>query len=529
MVNQVVHNNNPADATKSLTDTYALDPNAMRRPASITVTTPAAGVRWASGGYAYDGAGNVTTIGQSTFAYDLVSRLKTSDLLVPASAGGNLIFADGFETGDTSCWEPGTNCQSGGQMLTQAYTFDAFGNLLAIGGAAARNLPTSSTTNHLTGAGYDASGNLTSWNGNLYQYDPFHLMWDYRTATDEWVYLYTADDERAWSYKTDNPSLWTLRGPDAKVLREYSNNGTWSVASDYINRDGSLLAAETPQGIRHFHLDHLGTPRLISDGAGNQTAFHVYFPFGEEATAFNQDTIRAKFTGHERDLGNPGGPGDDLDYMHARYCSPLTGRFLSVDSAGADSALPQSWNRFSYARGNPLILTDPDGEFPFVVVIAVAVVAGALTSPEAANAPESASAKGIKSGGAARALEGALKGTIIEKAIEAFGLGKKDGKMEEERPQPKPGSEGGPGAGKKFSEATKQETFDDNSRCVFCGKETTTEPGPDKRETDHAIPKSRGGNNSPDNAQTTCRTCNRKKGTMTSEELQEKSKAKPPA
>src|SRR4051812_1001511 len=82
------------------------------------------------------------------------------------------------------------------------------GALLTIGGSSARNPPTSPATNRLTAATYDASGNMTTWSGSLYAYDPFHLMWDYRTASDEWIYLYTADDERAWSYKTDNTSLW---------------------------------------------------------------------------------------------------------------------------------------------------------------------------------------------------------------------------------------------------------------------------------------------------------------------------------
>ena len=45
MINQVVHTNNPADSTKSLTDTYANDPFEMRRPASITTTTPTSAPR----------------------------------------------------------------------------------------------------------------------------------------------------------------------------------------------------------------------------------------------------------------------------------------------------------------------------------------------------------------------------------------------------------------------------------------------------------------------------------------------------
>jgi RHS repeat-associated protein len=336
MVSQVVHTNNPADSSKSLTDTYANDPNLMRRPASISVTTPTSVSRWTSGTYNYDGAGNVKAIGTHTFTYDKVSRLTAANLYLEPTASTTL--------------------------RTQTFGYDAFGNLLTFGGSSARNTPTAPGSNHLTGAAYDASGNVTTWNGNTYTYDPFHLMWDYKTPTDEWIYLYTAADERAWSYKTDNTSLWTLRGLDAKVLREYTTNGTWSVAEDYIYRDGLLLAAETPAGTRHFHLDHLGTPRLVSNNLGQQAAYHVYYPFGEEATAFNQDTIREKFTGHERDLGNPSGSGDDLDYMHARHESEWTGRFLSVDAESGKPGRPQTWNRFVYAIGNPIRFIDPNGQ-----------------------------------------------------------------------------------------------------------------------------------------------------------------------
>jgi RHS repeat-associated protein len=149
------------------------------------------------------------------------------------------------------------------------------------------------------------------------------------------------------------------------VLREYVNEGgQWRTDRDSIYRDGLLLAAEGAQGRRHFHLDHLGTPRLITNRAGWADSYHVYYPFGEEATAFNQDSDRMKFTGHERDLASPAGAGDDLDSMHARHCSPITGRFLSVDPAGAsfDPRAPQSWNRYSYVQNRPMVAADPTGE-----------------------------------------------------------------------------------------------------------------------------------------------------------------------
>lgn len=54
----------------------------------------------------------------------------------------------------------------------------------------------------------------------------------------------------------------------------------------------------------------------------------------------------------------------DLDYMHARYCSPVQGRFLSIDpvAESANPRVPQSWNRYVYVWNNPLKYLDPTGE-----------------------------------------------------------------------------------------------------------------------------------------------------------------------
>ena len=210
----------------------------------------------------------------------------------------------------------------------------------------------------------DAAGNLTGYTGAIYEYGTFNDIWHYKNGTEEAIYLYTASGERLWEFNLNGKNRWTLRDLGGKVLREYSyDRGTfvWTVERDYIYRNGRLLAAETPQGIRHFSGDHLGTPRLVTNAFGTQVAYHVYYPFGEEATFFNQDGERMKLTGHERDLHSTAGPGDDLDYMHARFHSPVTGRFLSADPIGGSPWLGQSWNRYSYVLGNPLKYTDPFG------------------------------------------------------------------------------------------------------------------------------------------------------------------------
>ncbi|MCP4545324.1 MAG: hypothetical protein GY835_02520, partial [bacterium] len=296
---------------------------------------------WTTGSYGYDGSGNVTGMGTSWFLYDPVSRLKSATLY--------------------------TGVTGGGTEKKQSYAYDAFGNIQSISGTSGRATPTNSGTNRLTGGVYDSAGNLTSWNGNYYEYDSFNQLSRIIAGGQEWIYLYTADDERVWHFKIGaNPRFdrWTLRDLSGKVLREYTATGyVWSVAEDYIYRRGMLLAAEASSGQRHFHLDHLGTPRLITDATGQQVAYHVYYPFGEEATAFDQDPERMKFAGHERDLASLKGSADDLDYVHARHFSMLTGRFLSTDPARrcTPTRKPQILNRYSYAINIPLKYKDRTG------------------------------------------------------------------------------------------------------------------------------------------------------------------------
>ncbi len=180
----------------------------------------------------------------------------------------------------------------------------------------------------------------------------------YVSGTEDWSYIYTADDERVWSFKpaqgaTPRFDRWTLRGLDGQVLREYPISGyAWNSWEDNIYRDGQLLANFPSTGQpRHFDLDHLGTPRLITNSGGTLTSYHVYYPFGEEATLATQDTVRLKFTGHERDLNNQTGgtpAADDLDRVSSQRA--LLGCFGEVEGWEQDAVLSgkewlQVWSR----------------------------------------------------------------------------------------------------------------------------------------------------------------------------------------
>ena len=94
---------------------------------------------------------------------------------------------------------------------------------------------------------------------------------------------------------------------------------------------------------------------IATDNSGNivQTAF--YYPFG--GTCVNTGTVdlHYKFTGQESD------PESSLYYYGARYYDPLLGRFISADTTVQAPKDPQTLNRYSYCRNNPLAFVDPTG------------------------------------------------------------------------------------------------------------------------------------------------------------------------
>ncbi|NJM54873.1 MAG: hypothetical protein HC841_02130 [Verrucomicrobiae bacterium] len=308
-----------------------------------------------TGIYSYDGAGNVKQIGTQDFRYDRFKRMTSGEVTVS------------------------------GQDRIQSATYDVYNNLLSLTtNGSTLTTSVNASTNRLTSVSalYDAAGNLTRQvrgsETHQYTYDPLGMPKYLQSTTDQaQVQLYDADDERLATYDCfpgvcDSPG-WelrtTVRGLGGEPLREYSTRGTngWQWVRDYVYRNGGMLAAAEPDGnggenVYHFHPDHLGTPRQITNGSGVQVALHSYYPFGQEATDPAQTAFTKKFTGHERDANGTGTAGD-LDYMHARYCSPTLGRFLSFDPIGGNPRAPQSWNRYAYALNSPMNYTDPEGLF----------------------------------------------------------------------------------------------------------------------------------------------------------------------
>ena len=115
-----------------------------------------------------------------------------------------------------------------------------------------------------------------------------------------------------------------------------------------------------------YYWDHLGTVRMTAgeNPTVETVERHDYEPYGlEMLPATNQAGNTHQFTGHERDaLG--GASSVALDYMHFRYYGSNLGRFMKPDNGADQSPMnPQSWNLYSYVRGNPVNFNDPSGHY----------------------------------------------------------------------------------------------------------------------------------------------------------------------
>ncbi|MCZ4088710.1 RHS repeat domain-containing protein [Sinorhizobium psoraleae] len=123
-----------------------------------------------------------------------------------------------------------------------------------------------------------------------------------------------------------------------------------------------------------WHHDPQGNLRLQTDANGSIVARFSYTSFGLDMTSL---ALMGAFTGKISDeaIG--------LIQLGARYYEPLTGRFITGDLLVAerpDMALsdPSQFNLYSYSLNNPYRFRDPRGRFVWLVVIAGALIGGAI-------------------------------------------------------------------------------------------------------------------------------------------------------
>lgn len=261
------------------------------------------------------------------------------------------------------------SCNFGGDCWHQ-FTYDALDNLESwrLGGVKDyADYVYDTQTHRLTGVrssagatvvslAYDAQGNLTSKNGQPYEFDYGNRL---RSVPGKEAYRYDGLGRRVLTTKAGGAQTLWLYGKSGEQLF------SWEGPSDQKTREqvylgGSLIATVTHAwpsnavlSTRYQHTDGLGSPVAVSNESGAVVERNDYEPFG--AILGKPTYSGIGFGGHVMD----GGTG--LTYMQQRYYDPSLGRFLSVDPVAADASTGNHFNRYKFAANNPYRFVDPDG------------------------------------------------------------------------------------------------------------------------------------------------------------------------
>lgn len=295
--------------------------------------------------YEYDAVGNITQItdisgtvsaGTITYLYDDLYRLTSASSTLASSI-----------------------------PYKRTYTYNALGNILT----SDQGTYTYSETNYanphaVTGiAGvtytYDQSGNLASTSAGISN------TWNYRNELTQSQGAGTAST--SYFYDVDNQRVKKVTASSTTFYISPLYEKTGATTTKYIYLGDSLLATIEGNGTGtstyHNHLDHLGSTNVVTDQNGFLTQVLDYYPYGSLRVdeSYGGTDVSKKFTGHELDHET------DLTYAGARYLNSDIGKWISQDPASRDNPNqflrdPQQFNMYSYARNNPLIFVDPNGE-----------------------------------------------------------------------------------------------------------------------------------------------------------------------
>jgi RHS repeat-associated protein len=139
---------------------------------------------------------------------------------------------------------------------------------------------------------------------------------------------------------------------DAQVLEEYQPSGTVLVSYVY-GKD--LISQKQDTSRTYYHVDALGSTRVLTDATGNVVSTYNYDAYGEQLNSTGSVDNKYLFAGEQLDKNLSG------YYLRNRYYNSKIGRFTRRDIYEGDIYNPATLHKYLYANANPVIFTDPSG------------------------------------------------------------------------------------------------------------------------------------------------------------------------
>lgn len=191
------------------------------------------------------------------------------------------------------------------------------------------------------------------------------------------------------------------------------DNTTSTIKSVFL---GSNRICETyGGGVYYFHQDHIGSSNVITDSTGKQVTCYEYKPYGETSKVSGSFSTDVRYTGQRLDNST------SFYYYGTRYYDPELGRFIQPDTIIQAPFDPQSLNRYSYCRNNPINYTDPTGHFWWIIALIIAAIIGGIAGGVAAHNAGGNVVAGIAIGFIAGAALAGASMLVAGVMMQAFG------------------------------------------------------------------------------------------------------------
>lgn len=286
----------------------------------------------------YDAAGRITLISDAanppnvnTYDYDALDRLSSAVL----------------------------------PLTSYNYTYDAVGNRLTrTAGASTDNYAYSPTSNRIASITppsgpirnfvFDANGSTTADGNNTYAYDARGRMVGATSSLGTTTYQVNALGQRI--RKTNSMGDRVFHYDDrGHLIGESTAAGV--VLKEYMWLGDTPLVVAVSGISRYMHVDHLNSPRLGANAAGQTVwLWHQAEPFGnnvpdENPSGLGVFDLPLRFAGQRYDAET------GLHYNYYRDYDASIGRYIESDPIGLRARL----NTYAYVDGNPLAFVDPFG------------------------------------------------------------------------------------------------------------------------------------------------------------------------
>jgi len=344
--------------------------------------------------YSYDPASNLATVSYpngltSNFTYDDLNRLKSLN---------GYQYQLGPTGNRTSATEPGGRAQrwtyDGIYRLTNEtitldpntkngsvdYGLDPVGNRLS----QTSTLPglgsgafSFDQNDRLSTETYDNNGNTLTSGGRAFRCDFENHLKSMTNGGTVVTLAYDGDGNRVSKTAGGTTTRYLVDDLNptgyAQVMEELTGSAVtrrYTLGRQRISQSQLISGVWTPS---FYGWDGGESVRWLTGVGGTVTDSYDYDAWGNEVNSTGSTPNVYLYRGEQYDTES------NLYYLRARYFNPLTGRFLTRDSANGQMTDPPSLHKYMYAAGNPVNLRDPSGHGnAWFSTTALVLIGGAL-------------------------------------------------------------------------------------------------------------------------------------------------------